>query len=58
MKTAMQANIRPQPSERLHGISTEEQDTDRRLDELRATGCYTVREESMPPAPICTYRVG
>ena len=48
----MQANSRPQPSERLRGVSTEEQDTDPELDELRAAGCDTVREESMPPAPI------
>ena len=33
-------------------VSTEEQGTDPQLDELRAAGCDTVREESMPPAPI------
>ena len=40
MKTAMQANRCPQPSERLRGISTEaeEQHTDPEFDELRATG--------------------
>jgi hypothetical protein len=45
MKAATQTNNRPQPSERLAWSPGE-------LDELSAVGCDTVREETMPPAPI------